>query len=462
MKKKVLVLLPDGVGLRNFVYSKFHELGSEEFHIIYWNATNFNLDEIGCEEIKIKNKKINVFTDFFKNAKTHIELNLNTKNDSNKVYQKYKFPFPKNSLKSFLKSLFSKLLIFLFNSEKGLKIIRKIIKALETKTDYYKDCIATLKSSNPDFVFCTNQRPVIAIAPILAAQKLGIPTACFIYSWDNLPKATLLLETDYYFVWSKHMFNELKKYYPFIKENQIKITGTPQFEKHTDSNLIIEKEVFFRNYNLDVSKKYICFSGDDSTTSPNDQLYLRDIAKNIKNLNNLGNNIGVIFRKCPVDFSDRYDSVLNDYKDIIIPIEPKWKKISEMWDTVFPQKEDLELLVNTIYYTEYVVNVGSSMVFDYITYNKPCFYLNYELQDKIDKEHYITKLYDFIHFGSMPDKDSVIWLNSSDELEQKLLKGFEENLNVIKNAYEWFNVINTHPIEDSSKRIVSTIKDLIR
>jgi hypothetical protein len=35
-----------------------------------------------------------------------------------------------------------------------------------------------------------------------AAQELGIPTATFIFSWDNLPKATLVLEPDYYFVWS--------------------------------------------------------------------------------------------------------------------------------------------------------------------------------------------------------------------------------------------------------------------
>jgi hypothetical protein len=38
---------------------------------------------------------------------------------------------------------------------------------------------------------------------LLAAQQLGIPTATFIFSWDNLPKATMVVETDYY-VWSDH------------------------------------------------------------------------------------------------------------------------------------------------------------------------------------------------------------------------------------------------------------------
>ena len=38
-KKKVFVLLPDGVGLRNFVYSNFYEIGKQEYDIVFWNNT---------------------------------------------------------------------------------------------------------------------------------------------------------------------------------------------------------------------------------------------------------------------------------------------------------------------------------------------------------------------------------------------------------------------------------------
>ena len=38
--------------------------------------------------------------------------------------------------------------------------------------------------------------------------------------------------------------------------------------------------IYFKN-NLDVNKKYICFSGDDETTSPLDQFYLEDLANAI-------------------------------------------------------------------------------------------------------------------------------------------------------------------------------------
>ena len=196
-----------------------------------------------------------------------------------------------------------KWLIFWDNSESGLNRIRKNISKNERKTKLYFDSLATLQTENPAMVFCTNQRITTAVASILAAQDLGIPTATFIFSWDNLPKGTKIIETDYYFVWSEHMKNELQYYYPQVNENQIIVTGTPQFVPHFDKKIIESKETFYEKHHLDFNKKYICFSGDDVTTSPNDPQYLSDVVKAVKYLNTKGNNIGILFRRCPVDFS---------------------------------------------------------------------------------------------------------------------------------------------------------------
>lgn len=46
--KKIFILLPDGVGLRNFAFSNFYQLGiDEDFAITYWNATPFDLKDLG-------------------------------------------------------------------------------------------------------------------------------------------------------------------------------------------------------------------------------------------------------------------------------------------------------------------------------------------------------------------------------------------------------------------------------
>jgi len=462
MSKKIFILLPDGVGLRNFAFTQFYNMGKEKgFDIVFWNNTIFDLRSVGINEIKISGSKLHPLTDVLKTAKIHLELNQFIRKTNDTIYDTYRFPFSNKSIKSKLKSFLIKLIIKLFDSEKGLNKIRNQIKRQERSTAYYKKSIQTLQRERASFVFCTNQRPVIAIAPLLAAHDLGIPTATFIFSWDNLPKATMVVETDYYFVWSNFMKKELLFYYPNIIENQIFITGTPQFEPHFDSSLLMKKESFFNKYNLDLNKKYICFSGDDITTSPYDETYLEDIAKAITLLNKKDFNLGVIFRRCPVDFSNRYDIVLKKYAEIIVPIDPLWKQNGETWNTVMPTTEDLSLQINIIANSEFVINIASSMVFDFVAFNKACMYINYNEKNKSLKDWNSKKVYNFVHFRSMPSKEAVIWLTNKDEIPSKIEKTLNNSETTIKKAEEWFKIINIENPEQASENIWNSILKIL-
>ena len=451
--KKILILLPDGVGLRNFAFTSFVELGKKMgWEVIFWNHTPFDLTSLGYKEIKLQGKSRAV-TDLLKRAKIISELDYWTQKFSDPVYQDYKFAASKKNLKARVKNFLVDQLIRRSEGEAGLQRLRSQIKASERKGAFYKSCKILLEKEKPDLVFCTNQRPVNAITPLTAAQDLGIPTASFIFSWDNLPKATMVVETDHYFVWSEYMKEELLNYYPHIKAKQIVITGSPQFEPHFDLSLRKTREAFFQDYKLDPSKKYICFSGDDITTSPEDPQYLEDLAEAVEKLNTNGYNLGIIFRRCPVDFSNRYDKVLEKFKELIIAIAPKWLKTGEQWNTVLPTKEDVGLQINTILHSESVVNVGSSMVFDFAIFGKPCLYLNYEAEEKNNPDWSPRKVYDFVHFRSMPTGEEVYWLNSKNEIKAKLEEALKNPKEKAQKALKWFEKINQEPADKASERI---------
>ena len=462
--KKIFIFLPDGIGLKNFAYTNFHKTGLEKgFDIIFWNNTLFELTNLGIKEIKIESAKAHPTTDLFKIVQIQIELSQNIKKSNDTIYNSYRFPMSFKDAKSSIKSILAKTIFFFNNSENGLKRIKKKIAINERKTKLYFDSYQTLEREKPAFVFSTNQRTLLAYAPILAAQDLGIPTATFIFSWDNLPKGTKIIETDFYFVWSKHMKKELQYYYPYIDQNKIFITGTPQFESHFDKNSIISREVFFNQNKLDFSKKYICFSGDDVTTSPNDASYLLDVAKAINSLNSKGYKLGIIFRRCPVDFSDRYDEVLEKYKNLIISIDPKWKTMANSWQSILPTKEDLVLQMNTIFHSECVINLGSSMVFDYAAFDKPCGFINYDVLNPLFPKWSVKNIYSFIHFRTMPSKNAVFWINSPNEIAQIIERMFSSDaLPVIKNAQQWFEKINQHPPQLASERIWNAIDTIIK
>jgi HEPN domain-containing protein len=461
--KKIFILLPDGVGLRNFSFTNFLKIGVQKgFDVTFWNNTPFDLNALGFKEIRFKNPKTHLLTDLLKNAQVQVELNENIKRSNDRIYDYYRFPFPYDTLKSALKSLYIRGLIFWNNSEKGLLRIRKRIVQNERKTKFYFDSLETLKAEKPDFVFCTNQRTMLAVAPLLAAQDLGIPTATFIFSWDNLPKATKIVETDFYFVWSEHMKGELLFYYPHIKPSQVRVTGTPQFETHAEREVLVSREDFFKANNLDLNKKYICYSGDDITTSPNDPQYLADTAEAVIALNKKGHQLGIIFRRCPVDFSSRFDAVLSKYSDVITPIVPKWEKKGEAWHYILPTKEDLVLQMNTIFHTEFVINLGSSMVFDYVAFDKPCGYINYNVPNTDFPKWSVDYIYNFIHFRSMPNKNSVCWINQPDDIAIFIEKVIANEVqDVIENAKKWFEKINQHSPAQASFRIWNAIEEIV-
>ncbi|GAB2778880.1 hypothetical protein GCM10010465_26900 [Actinomadura fibrosa] len=429
------------------------------WEVVFWNQTPFDLKHLDYKEIKLEGK-VRPSTDILKKAKITAELDHFTKKLNDPIYQLYKFPDSKSGLKSRVKSGLVDFLVKTHTSEKGLQRLRKKMKVSERKGSFYANCKKLLEQENPDLILCTNQRPVNAIAPLTAAQDLGIPTASFIFSWDNLPKATMVVETDYYFVWSEHMQKEMITYYPKLRKEQIFVTGSPQFEPHFDKRLLKTREEFFNEYGLDITKEYICFSGDDITTSPNDPEYLNDIAEAVTKLNHEGHKLGVLFRRCPTDFSNRYGNVLRRHSKLIVPIKPKWEKLGGEWNTVLPTQEDVQLQINTIAHSRAVVNVGSSMVFDFSIFNKPCLYLNYIVDQNQVKNWNPQKVYSFVHFRSMPSINSVIWLNSKEEIPSKITEALTKGKDYAIWANSWFKIINTTPPNEASIRIWNKINEL--
>lgn len=315
--------------------------------------------------------------------------------------------------------------------------------------DHYK---TELKALKVDSIFITHQR-VASLMPIcIAAEDLNIKSTTAIYSWDNPPKARLNVQTDFYLLWSNWMKKDMAVFYPEIKPAQLKIVGTPQFEFYKQKNRITSRTQFAEKYDLNPNKKWICFSGDDVYTSPHDPNYLNDIAESISKMNEP---IQLIFRRCPVDFSERYDEVLEKFKELIIPIDPIWHTDSEAWVGYFSKLEDVDLQVNLAYHCEGVINLGSTMALDFATFDKPCLYLNY---DTVEDPNWSTEnIYQYHHFKSMENLEAVGWINTKVEISEKINLILNEKDKVGKDRKKWLEKIILTPTEDNAKNIANSL-----
>ncbi|MDI1303419.1 MAG: UDP-glycosyltransferase [bacterium] len=422
-KEKIVLLFPDGVGIRNYLYSDVFK-GVEDDLVLLHNFDETTIKALKdnvtlSEAITIPVYKETIKEKFLRELICLSRLYSNRRKVANpSLLTNWNWNQKMLSKKIFYKVIES-IVPFFKKYSTILKLEERYQKAIR-ETSFYDEVKLILGKMQPKIVFCSHQRGLKVATIFAAAKDLGIPTTTVIYSWDNLPKARLALRADNYLVWSEYMKKEMELYYPEISSDKIHITGTPQFEFYEDHQNIMDKEVFFKKYNLDPSKKIICFSGDDIKTSPDDPSYLKDIAEEITKAG-LQGAYQILLRRCPVDLSGRFDDIVKAYSDLIREAPPLWHyNSSKDWTAVYPSKEDIKLLVSTAFYSDAVVNVGSTMAFDFAMFKKPCIFINYDQADQIDKNWSAKTIYQFQHFRSMPSKASVIWLNNKEEIIKKV------------------------------------------
>lgn len=449
--KKVILVVPDGTGIRNYLFSQIipNLIHRNSDLLIYHALSNECINEVEkLHNITLTKRPIPKYKEtikqkFLREAICFGRLNYNSRLENNSTVLTNWKRNHKGLKKWFYKGveLFGKYIGI--NYKRILKFEVKYQNALLKSID---NEVVFLKLYNPDVIFSTHQRAVNAIPIFKAAEFLGIKTVGAIYSWDNLVKARLAIRTSIYVVWSDYMRNELLRYYQEINPKEIHVTGTPQFELYRDVN-IATKETFFKIYGLDVNKLTLCFSGDDTHTSPYDPNYLEDLVSSLKS-NNLDGKVQIVFRRSPVDLSGRYNNIIKENDNLIFPIEPKWSNTQKQWTQLFPYFEDVELLANICKHCDLVINVGSTMAHDFAIFDNPAAYINY---DTVSDKNWSTKtIYNYQHFRSMPEKDVVYWINTKDNyanIIEKILK----NKNSL--GKQWLETINSS--ENDSAQAIS-------
>lgn len=459
---KVGIVIPDGTGIRNYLYSNL----VEELHkkqctlVLYHSVSNEAIEEIHkkhrkeFEVIQLPAYSETLLQKFYRETICFARLNHNAKKVENPTILAHWTP-RKRTLKT---KLFYSAVEFI-----GAIIAKDYKKILGFESRYDKSIAKSssvhksiLKETKPAILFSTHQRSMNAVPLIKAAKILGVKSVGAIFSWDNLPKARITVRTDSYVVWSRHMKSEMNTFYPEVNNDNIEITGTPQFEFYHREELQLTKEEFCNKFELALNKKTLCFSGDDEFTSPFDPKFLEDIVKVIdqKKLD-----VQVILRRAPVDLSGRFDYLIEKYPQIIKPIAPLWVTASNdtsQWQTIFPSFDDVKLLINTVKHSDVVINLGSTMALDFAMYSKPAIYLNYNPVQSNDWN--VEKIYNFQHFRSIDNLTPVVWLNDKNDIAQ-VIESALINTKALDNL-EWLDKIAEHR-KDSSKNIAKYIVSCI-
>lgn len=454
--KHVVLVIPDGVGIRNFVYgnlidtlqkdsikvSILHKFSEAEVTILKSSTWQ------GIQWISMPAYKEGFWERIFRVAKIYAQLYWFFEEDKNWIAIKTRKLGASFSGK--LANLLSQFIGNIFGNAAGAQRLDRWHQSQVFKNNLLNDFVTLIKNLQPSVIFCSHQRAPSAVPCMVAGMSLQIPTITFIYSWDNLPKGRMAVKADYYFVWSEHMAGELQKYYPEISETQIKIVGSPQFEPYFDERLKLPRKEFLNSIGVLSDKAIVCYSGCDLYTSPFDQYYLKDIADAIQTIDQAERPI-LIFRPVPGDNLKRYEEVLSQHPNIILT-KPIWEQ-SLNWANILPFKEDTSLLVNTVAHSDIVINLGSTVSFDFSIYNKPALYINYD-NDHVDKNAWsIDYYYQVPHFKMVKKLNPIKWINSKLEIAPRIVESLANPYEKKNEIEVWKKSLLHQPMDKASDRI---------
>ncbi len=459
--RKIGVVITDGVGFRNFVLSDFLLEAENTFdEVVIFSCLPTHVFE-GLHK-KAKIIELTVFEEkfptwFFRKNKELAHLQCH-KNDNFGILDNLHSNYTKAiSIRGFSTRL-AFLITTFFHSEKWIQRFNKLQQYSFKNNAITKQYLSILQEEKVDVLFFTHQRPPFIAPLIFAAEKLKLKTAAFIFSWDNLAsKGRMAGNFDYYLVWSQLMKDELLHFYKSILPNTIEIVGTPQFEPYVLDRYKTSKESFYTKFNLDASKKTICFSCGDISTSRNDELYIETIAYAIEN--KIIEDLNFLVRTSPAEDPIRFKKIVERFP-LIKWNYPKWSLSreghQEPWSQRVPSYEDGKDLIALVEHTDVNINMLSTMSLDFMQFDKPV--INTVFGNATNGLYDDRRFLKFVHIMNVIESKSTRIVFNKDELISSINHYVKNPKDDSEKRKQFVNLQVGAPLEGTSKRIVKTLQ----
>lgn len=325
-----------------------------------------------------------------------------------------------------------------FSNKPGLDLLTKVERLASRRlqtTDHY---IKLFQEAKPSLVFNgSHVHSRVALQAVQAAQWLGIPTATFIFSWDNLTSQGRIIPLyDYYIVWNDALRDQLLDLYTSIKPEQVFVTGTPQFDFHFREEFYWSREEFCERVGADPARPIILYSTGMANHMPGEPLIVEQIAAMLREMTDLGPP-QLLVRVYPKDLTGRFDYLKKSSPDILFPAVP-WESA---WLT--PKMEDAYLLTNTLRHVAAGINVASTISLELCMFDKPVLNVGFNPPDISKSLVDYSRYYQFDHYRPVVESGAVEVAYSSEELRRSLVeslvhpeKGREQRKSLIRQFFQ--------------------------
>lgn len=287
-------------------------------------------------------------------------------------------------------------LVYFFNVVVGNVLARGWIRKLVRSLDYFlvRENYFTFyfKKYQPSVVFLAHLFDELEISLLKESKRRNIKTIGFINSWDKLTARNIIrVLPNKLLVFNSIVKQEAIKYADMAEKN-IYIVGIPSYDWHINYKHL-NREEFFINKKLDLSKKLVVYAPMGKTFSNSDWEVIDFIEDNIKSGQIKNSQLFVRFQ--PNDFVDELELKKRLWLRYDYPGIRFSGKRGVDWDMSF---DDIKGLTDTLANTDIFICYASSMSIDAALFDKPVINIDYEVKDKELMSKSPTYFYKMAHY----------------------------------------------------------------
>ena len=297
------------------------------------------------------------------------------------------------------------------------KIERASSYMLRTTDEY----IRLMREMKPDIVFNGSHiHSRNAIQAVQAAQWLGIKTATFIFSWDNLTsQGRILLPYDHYLVWSHALKRQLLDMYPDIRPENVHVTGTPQFDFHFRPELYSSREEFCRRVGIDPKRPIVLYTTGMANHMPGEPEMVEEIADMLAD-RLFDSQPQLLVRVYPKDTTGRFESLKGKRKDVRF-LDVAWEK-----DWLTPGEADSADLVNTLRHCDLGINIASTISLELCMFDKPVINVGYNPRSLDESILNVADYYEFDHYAPVAASGAIEVARDRDQMREMIGKALSD------------------------------------
>ncbi|MEM7285166.1 MAG: hypothetical protein AAF480_02350 [Actinomycetota bacterium] len=258
--------------------------------------------------------------------------------------------------------------------------------------------------------------------PCRIAAARGIPTAAFIYSWDNLTsRSRIFVPYDDFLVWNDRMKGDLVTLYPQISPDHVHVTGTPQFDFHRRTDQLMDRAELAESIGFDPARPFVLYTTGVDRHFREEHLTVEHVAASMAAL----------------DLDPRPQLVVRTY---VKGTSPEMRDLMErgLPDTVFPTVEwderwftpterDLRVYSSLLHECAVGINAASTVSLELLALDKPVINLGFDPPgSRLGWPDRWIRHIEFDHFAHVAESQSTMIAMTPDEIGPMLHRGLTD------------------------------------